>query len=132
MHLGTITELNGWDAMSPGHLDQHLTPVLREGPGGGTAHPGDRQGAPGLLLDKGEQHPRAAQGRRHRRGKRNLQRLHEHQPRRADARTAGTAPREVSLPHPGGRWTNSASSSPRRTCRCRTALRTGCSRRPAG
>ncbi|HOX91868.1 MAG TPA: pyruvate formate lyase family protein, partial [Spirochaetales bacterium] len=25
-HLGTITELNGWDAMSPGHLDQHLSP----------------------------------------------------------------------------------------------------------
>ncbi len=24
IHLGTITELNGWDAMSPGHLDQHL------------------------------------------------------------------------------------------------------------
>jgi trans-4-hydroxy-L-proline dehydratase len=23
-HLGTITELNGWDAMNPGHLDQHL------------------------------------------------------------------------------------------------------------
>jgi len=26
VHLGTITELNGWDAMSPGHLDQHLFP----------------------------------------------------------------------------------------------------------
>lgn len=26
VHLGTITELNGWDAMSPGHLDQHLAP----------------------------------------------------------------------------------------------------------
>ncbi len=25
-HLGTITELNGWDAMNPGHLDQHLEP----------------------------------------------------------------------------------------------------------
>jgi formate C-acetyltransferase len=25
-HLGTITELNGWDAMNPGHLDQHLAP----------------------------------------------------------------------------------------------------------
>lgn len=30
VHLGTITELNGWDAMSPGHLDQHLTPFYRE------------------------------------------------------------------------------------------------------
>lgn len=26
VHLGTITELNGWDAMSPGHLDHHLHP----------------------------------------------------------------------------------------------------------
>ncbi|HPB66452.1 MAG TPA: pyruvate formate lyase family protein, partial [Spirochaetales bacterium] len=26
VHLGTLTELNGWDAMSPGHLDQHLEP----------------------------------------------------------------------------------------------------------
>jgi len=26
VHLGTITELNGWDAMSPGHLDRHLAP----------------------------------------------------------------------------------------------------------
>ncbi|MBT6765116.1 MAG: formate C-acetyltransferase/glycerol dehydratase family glycyl radical enzyme, partial [Prolixibacteraceae bacterium] len=25
IHLGTITELNGWDAMNPGHFDQHLT-----------------------------------------------------------------------------------------------------------
>jgi trans-4-hydroxy-L-proline dehydratase len=26
VHLGTITELNGWDSMSPGHFDQHLKP----------------------------------------------------------------------------------------------------------
>lgn len=26
VHLGTVTELNGWDSMSPGHLDQHLAP----------------------------------------------------------------------------------------------------------
>ena len=25
-HLAVITELNGWDAFSPGHLDQHLAP----------------------------------------------------------------------------------------------------------
>ncbi len=30
-HLGVITELNGWDAYSPGHLDQHLWPFYREG-----------------------------------------------------------------------------------------------------
>jgi formate C-acetyltransferase len=28
VHLGTITELNGWDAMTPGHLDQHLHPFF--------------------------------------------------------------------------------------------------------
>jgi len=26
VHLGTVTELNGWDAMNPGHFDQHLAP----------------------------------------------------------------------------------------------------------
>ena len=30
IHLGTITELNGWDAMSPGHLDQHLQPFYQK------------------------------------------------------------------------------------------------------
>jgi formate C-acetyltransferase len=30
VHLGTITELNGWDSMSPGHLDQHLTPFYEK------------------------------------------------------------------------------------------------------
>ena len=29
VHLGTITELNGWDAMNPGHLDQHLNPFYQ-------------------------------------------------------------------------------------------------------
>ena len=31
VHLGTITELNGWDAMSPGHMDQHLYPFYTKG-----------------------------------------------------------------------------------------------------
>jgi formate C-acetyltransferase len=26
VHLGVITELNGWDAFNPGHLDRHLAP----------------------------------------------------------------------------------------------------------
>jgi len=30
-HLGTITELNGWDAMSPGRLDVHLGPFYERG-----------------------------------------------------------------------------------------------------
>ncbi|MEJ5359115.1 MAG: glycyl radical protein [Desulfobacterales bacterium] len=31
VHLAAITELNGWDAMSPGHLDQHLQPFYERG-----------------------------------------------------------------------------------------------------
>ncbi len=35
-HLGTITELNGWDAMSPGHFDIHLRPFYEKGLAEGT------------------------------------------------------------------------------------------------
>jgi len=38
-HLGVITELNGWDAMSPGHFDQHLTPFYESGIQNGTITP---------------------------------------------------------------------------------------------
>ncbi len=38
-HLGVITELNGWDAFNPGHLDQHLLPFYRKGLADGTATP---------------------------------------------------------------------------------------------
>ncbi len=30
-HLAVITELNGWDAFNPGHLDQHLLPFYERG-----------------------------------------------------------------------------------------------------
>ncbi|MDD4365958.1 MAG: pyruvate formate lyase family protein, partial [Synergistales bacterium] len=36
VHLGTIMELNGWDAMNPGHFDQHLTPFYEKGLADGT------------------------------------------------------------------------------------------------
>jgi len=36
VHLGTITELNGWDAMNPGHLDQHLEPFYTKELAAGT------------------------------------------------------------------------------------------------
>ena len=36
VHLGTVTELNGWDSMNPGHLDQHLWPFYEEGLRDGT------------------------------------------------------------------------------------------------
>ena len=35
-HLAVITELNGWDAFSPGHLDQHLAPFYDKGLADGT------------------------------------------------------------------------------------------------
>ncbi|OVE78050.1 glycyl radical enzyme, partial [bacterium F16] len=36
VHLGTITELNGWDAMNPGHFDQHLAPFYERELAAGT------------------------------------------------------------------------------------------------
>ncbi|HUX17163.1 MAG TPA: trans-4-hydroxy-L-proline dehydratase [Phycisphaerae bacterium] len=45
-HLAVITELNGWDAFSPGHLDQHLLPFYRKGLEDGTLTP---EGARELL-----------------------------------------------------------------------------------
>ncbi len=36
VHLGTVTELNGWDSMNPGHLDQHLAPFYEQGLADGT------------------------------------------------------------------------------------------------
>lgn len=36
VHLGTITELNGWDAMNPGHFDQHLAPFYEKEKADGT------------------------------------------------------------------------------------------------
>jgi trans-4-hydroxy-L-proline dehydratase len=35
-HLGVITELNGWDAFNPGHLDQHLLPFYQRDLANGT------------------------------------------------------------------------------------------------
>ncbi len=46
VHLGTITELNGWDAMSPGHLDQHLAPFYERDLAAGLL---DREGAKEIL-----------------------------------------------------------------------------------
>ena len=36
VHLGTVTELNGWDSMNPGHIDQHLRPFYEKGIEDGT------------------------------------------------------------------------------------------------
>ena len=36
VHLGTVTELNGWDSMNPGHIDQHLFRFYEKGISDGT------------------------------------------------------------------------------------------------
>jgi formate C-acetyltransferase len=46
VHLGTITELNGWDAMTPGHLDIHLRPFYEKDLADGIL---DREAAKELL-----------------------------------------------------------------------------------
>ncbi|MHB1037826.1 MAG: trans-4-hydroxy-L-proline dehydratase [Pirellulales bacterium] len=38
-HLAVITELNGWDSFSPGHLDQHLLPFYEAGLANGSLTP---------------------------------------------------------------------------------------------
>ena len=45
-HLAVITELNGWDAFNPGHLDQHLWPFYQRELAAGSL---DREGARELL-----------------------------------------------------------------------------------
>jgi formate C-acetyltransferase len=45
-HLAIITELNGWDAMNPGHFDQHLAPFYEQELAAGTL---DRMKAKELL-----------------------------------------------------------------------------------
>jgi pyruvate formate-lyase/glycerol dehydratase family glycyl radical enzyme len=46
MHLGTIMELNGWDAMNPGHLDRYFHPFYTKGIESGAL---TREGAKELL-----------------------------------------------------------------------------------
>ncbi|MCR4958026.1 MAG: hypothetical protein K6B13_05380 [Prevotella sp.] len=36
VHLATVTELNGWDSMNPGHIDQHLFPFYEQSLSDGT------------------------------------------------------------------------------------------------
>ncbi len=36
LHLGTVSELNGWDSMNPGHLDRHLLPFYERELASGT------------------------------------------------------------------------------------------------
>ena len=52
MHLGTIIELNGWDAMNPGHLDRYLYPFYRKDIESGALTARVRQGTHRVFLDQ--------------------------------------------------------------------------------
>ena len=56
-HLGVVTELNGWDAFSPGHLDQHLLPFYRQGLADGTLTPDGARELVECLFVKFNNHP---------------------------------------------------------------------------
>ena len=56
-HLAVITELNGWDAFSPGHLDQHLEPFYRRGLADGTLSRERARELLGCLFVKFNNHP---------------------------------------------------------------------------
>ncbi len=53
IHLATITELNGWDAMNPGHLDRHLLPFYE----GGSVTPEEARELLGCFWIKFNNHP---------------------------------------------------------------------------
>ena len=57
VHLGVITELNGWDAYNPGHLDQHLEPFFANGVADGTLDRGSAKELLECLWVKFNNHP---------------------------------------------------------------------------
>ncbi len=56
-HLGVITELNGWDAYNPGHLDQHLEPFYQRGLADGSLTRENAAELLGCLWVKFNNHP---------------------------------------------------------------------------
>jgi formate C-acetyltransferase len=56
-HLGVITELNGWDAFNPGHLDQHLGPFYERGLGDGSLSRDEAKELLGCFFVKFNNHP---------------------------------------------------------------------------
>ena len=57
MHLGTITELNGWDAMNPGHLDRYFDPFYQDELKAGTITPEGAKELLGAFWIKFNNHP---------------------------------------------------------------------------
>jgi trans-4-hydroxy-L-proline dehydratase len=56
-HLGVVGELNGWDALSPGHLDQHLLPFYRRDLARGILTPGSARELLEAFCVKFNNHP---------------------------------------------------------------------------
>jgi formate C-acetyltransferase len=56
-HLAVITELNGWDAFNPGHLDQHLAPFYERGLADGSLTPEAAQELLECFFIKFNNHP---------------------------------------------------------------------------
>ncbi len=56
-HLGVITELNGWDAFNPGHLDQHLLSFYRRGIADGSLSEGSARELLECFFVKFNNHP---------------------------------------------------------------------------
>jgi len=56
-HLGVITELNGWDAFNPGHLDQHLGSYFEQGLADGTLSRDRAKELLGCFFVKFNNHP---------------------------------------------------------------------------
>lgn len=56
-HLAVVTELNGWDAFSPGHLDQHLWPFYKKGLEDGTLTRESAKELLGCFFVKFNNHP---------------------------------------------------------------------------
>jgi formate C-acetyltransferase len=56
-HLAVITELNGWDAFNPGHLDQHLLPFYQKGLADGSLTPEKARELLEMFFIKFNNHP---------------------------------------------------------------------------
>ena len=56
-HVAVITELNGWDAFNPGHLDQHLWPFYERDIAGGTLDAGSARELLECFFIKFNNHP---------------------------------------------------------------------------
>ncbi len=56
-HLGVITELNGWDAFNPGHLDQHLGPFYEQALADGSLTRDEAKELLGCFFVKFNNHP---------------------------------------------------------------------------